>query len=319
MSENSPSAPESRQLFLRRLFGVILAGLRAFGRRRTWTAIFSAVDFLLSNEIYTYASAIAFNVLIAFFPAVIVVLTVIHQIAGPGLHDAAVAAVTDYLPSNRAFFAAQINGVTNHFSGMTFVSLAILLFSAVGIFIPVELALNYVWKEPKPRHWFVSQVISFFLLGLFILVSLVPVALSWAAGLALETVFFFLSGTAFLAGVKWLVFKVLTVPFTILGFAVVFAVLPNRKLNLEEVVPAAIFSGVCFELGKYVYIAFLPLLGFREIYGAFFVSVTFVTWALFASLIMLMGVYLTTQDILPRFRFRRGASPAEMPGGANAG
>ncbi|OIO35771.1 MAG: hypothetical protein AUJ18_00115 [Candidatus Hydrogenedentes bacterium CG1_02_42_14] len=302
MNINFPSQNDSSQSFIAHLFRVILSALRIFSRRETYLRIFQAVDFLLSNEIYTYASAIAFNVLIAFFPAVIVVLTVVNQVGGHELHGAALRAIADYLPSNREFFIAQISLVSRHFTGMTLFSLVILLFTAVGIFVPVELALNYVWKEPKPRHWLVSQMISFFLLGVFVMMSLLPIFISWGFGRILDTIFFFAVGSAFLKWINWLIFKLVTVPFTIAAFAIILSVLPNRKMKMEEVIPAAIFSGVVFEIGKYVYIVSLPLLGLKEIYGAFVVSVTFVTWALFASMIMLMGVYLTAQDLLPKWR-----------------
>lgn len=290
-------------------------------RRRTWTAIFQAVDFLLSNEIYTYASAIAFNAIIAFFPAVIVVLTLVNAWGGRGIHDAMLTAIIDILPANREFFAGQIGKVTANFSGMTLFSLGILLFSAVGIFVPVELALNYVWKESQARHWLRSQLISFGLLAFFIFVSIVPAAIAYGINSVLSFLLFFLEGTSFLAAIHWLVIKILAIPFTILGFAVVYRALPARRLALEEIVPAAVFSGVTVELGKHIYILALPLLGFREIYGAFFVSVTFITWALFASMIMLMGAYLTAQNILPRVDIRRrfgflARGGADVPGPA---
>lgn len=216
MSINSPSVPGQSQSFLGRLKGIVGPALRIFLRKTTYVKVFHAVDFLLSNEIYTYASAIAFNVLIAFFPAAIVVLTLVNLLGGPGLYQAALSAIVDYIPANQAFFQTQIATVSRNFSGMTLLSLAILLFSAVGIFVPVELALNYVWKEKDGRHWAQSQLISFGLLFFFILMTLVPVSLTWLVTSALEFVFFFLRGTAFLKGVEWFFMKIFTIPFSTL-------------------------------------------------------------------------------------------------------
>lgn len=291
-----------------------------------------AADFLLSNEIYTYASAIAFNALIALFPAAIVALTLVNQWGGPMLHDEMLRAIVEFVPANKTFFSEQILGVTRNFSGMTFVSLGVLLFSAVGIFVPVELALNYVWKEPKPRHWAASQALSFLLLGILILLAIVPVYLALQFDLALGSMLGIFRDTFVTRVVPWSAFeavneflswvalKALALPFSVLAFALLYGVLPQRKLTLEQIIPAALFAGLGFEIGRQVYELCLPLLDLREMYGAFSVSVAFITWALFASMLALMGAWLTAQDLLPRVRwsiprpFARGvrAVPSEL-------
>lgn len=302
MPEDSSIAPPPRQSFLRRPASVLGAALRSFGRAETWRRILRAVDFLLSNEIYTYASAIAFNAIIAFFPAAIVVLTLAHELGGPPVRDLMLTIIADYLPANRAFFTAQLAVVTANFGGMTLFSLAILLFSAVGIFIPVELALNHVWNEREPRHWLVSQLLSFLLLAICVGLAIAPVFLAWWFSLAAGRILFFLEGTFVMEWLNWSFQKLVTLPFTILAFAAVLFILPKKRLRLEAILPAAIFAGIAIELGRQVYIMALPLLQLREIYGAFAVSVAFITWALFASMVMLIGAWLTAQDLMPTWR-----------------
>jgi membrane protein/epoxyqueuosine reductase len=154
------------------------------------------------------------------------------------------------------------------------------------------------------RHWAVSQTISFSLLVLLCVLVVVPVAIAHGIGQAVSFVLFFLPD-AWTDAIRYLVLKVLTVPFTILGLAVVYAALPRRRMALEEVLPAAVFAGVAFEVGKYVYIALLPLMEFQRMYGGFYVTITLVVWALFSAMILILGAYLTAQDLLPRPR--RGA------------
>lgn len=322
--DSPPSEPE-RQSWSRRLLQVLAAALRLLGRRSTWKTVAGAADFLLSNEIYTYASAIAFNALIALFPAAIVALTLVNQWGGPALHDEMLKAIVEFIPANKTFFSEQIRGVTRNFSGMTVVSLGILLFSAVGIFVPVELALNYVWKEPRPRHWAASQALSFLLLAILILLAIVPVYLTLQFDLALGSVLGLFRDSLVTRVVpwsafeavneffSWVVLKALALPFTVLAFALLYGILPQHKLTLEQILPAALFAGIGFEVGRQVYALCLPLLDLREMYGAFSVSVAFITWALFASMLALMGAWLTAQDLLPRVRwaiprpFGRGA------------
>lgn len=274
-------------------------------RPRTFRAAGRAANWLLSNEVYTYASATAFNVLIAVFPAAVVLLTAVRETLGSeGLYRTMLRTIVDYLPGdagNRLFLTRNLEAVTANFSELTILWLAVLLFSAVGVFVPVEMALNHAWGVKEPRHWLLSQALSFLLLLILGGLLVVPVAISYEIGRAVSWALFFLPED-FLEGIRYLFLKVLTVPFTVLGFAAVYAILPRRRMSLEEVAPAALFAGLAFEIGKYVYIALLPLMEFRRMYGGFYLSVTIVTWALFASMILMLGAYLTVEEILPRPR-----------------
>jgi uncharacterized BrkB/YihY/UPF0761 family membrane protein len=44
---------------------------------------------------------------------------------------------------------------------------------------------------------------------------------------------------------------------------------------------------------------------FQRMYGGFYVTITLIMWALFSAMILVLGAYLTAQDLLPRPR--RGA------------
>lgn len=246
------------------------------------------------------------------------ILTAIRGAGAEGLYRTMLETIVDYLPGsveNRLFMMRQLEAVTANFSEMTIVWLAILLWGAVGVFIPVEAALNHAWGVKDGRHWAVSQAISFGLLAALGVLAVVPVAIAHEIGRAVSFVLFFLPD-AWVAAIRYLVLKVLTIPFTVLGLALVYWALPRRRMALEEVLPAALFAGVIFEVGKYVYIALLPLMEFKRMYGGFYVTITLVMWALFSAMILTLGAYLTAQDLLPRPRLRglRREAPAEPSG-----
>lgn len=263
--------------------------------------LFRAVDFLMSNEVYTWASAIAFNSLITFFPVIILIHALLRNTGQPELSEHVLFVVRDYLPLSQDFITGTLRSASLKLGHVTWVSSLIVLVSAVGIFVPVEIALNRIWNVERGRHWSVSLGIAYGLTFSLSMIFVVPVVVSWAFGALIRLLLFFLdpgSGVFLLLETAFL--RVMAVPVTILVFAICYWVLPARKMSAREVLPAAIFTGVAWELGRYVYRAAVPFLDMKQYYGAFFVSVTLVTFALFSAMLMLFGAYLTSQELLPR-------------------
>jgi membrane protein/epoxyqueuosine reductase len=73
----------------------------------------------------------------------------------------------------------------------------------------------------------------------------------------------------------------------------VYYVLPNTRVYVREALPVAVLAGVLWEASKYLFIWLAPNLGFRDVYGPFYLSVTLVTWAYISSMILLLGANLS--------------------------
>jgi uncharacterized BrkB/YihY/UPF0761 family membrane protein len=79
-------------------------------------------------------------------------------------------------------------------------------------------------------------------------------------------------------------------------FFVIYWVLPNGKVPARAVLPAAMITGVLFEVLKNVYVLVLPLLDFQEVYGPFYISITLIFWAFLSGLLLLGGAYLSAAE-----------------------
>jgi YihY family inner membrane protein len=72
-------------------------------------------------------------------------------------------------------------------------------------------------------------------------------------------------------------------------FFIIYWILPNRKLPVRAVLPTAIVTGLLWEVAKVVYVAVLPWLDLRAVYGPFAVSVSLMMWAFLTGLLLLAG------------------------------
>jgi len=73
----------------------------------------------------------------------------------------------------------------------------------------------------------------------------------------------------------------------------IYYFLPNGRVPIARVFPAAVATGILTELGRAVYSWTLPMFRFREVYGPLDLSVTLLFWAYVGALILLFGAHLS--------------------------
>jgi uncharacterized BrkB/YihY/UPF0761 family membrane protein len=243
--------------------------------------------------VHVYALAIAASVLLSFFPFLNVMLSfcrnVLHSRAA---EDAIYLALNDYFPGELASFLRRNLALQGR---LQLTSMVLLLFTANGIFEPLEVALNRAWGEVKNRSYLKNQLVALgmiFLCGALALVSLMLTALNkeW------------LSGWESLGDVaRWLnllMFKLAAVPISILALFLIYWLLPNRKISPLRVAPAAIFVGLILEALKYVNLAITPYLQAKleHEYFIFRHSVAILLWSFIAAMVVLAGAEWTARS-----------------------
>jgi membrane protein len=94
-------------------------------------------------------------------------------------------------------------------------------------------------------------------------------------------------------GLGFVVMKSFAVVATIAIYFLIYWLLPNGKVPVRAVLPAAVTMGFLSEAAKYLYVLLLPWLNFQEVYGPFSVSVTLIFWSFCSGLLLLGGAYLS--------------------------
>jgi uncharacterized BrkB/YihY/UPF0761 family membrane protein len=247
----------------------------------------------METEAHVYALAIAASVLLSFFPFCNVMLSfcrnVLHWRAA---EDAIYLALNDYFPGEMADFMKRNLSVKGD---LHVGSMVLLLFTANGIFEPLEVALNRAWGGTRNRSYVRNQILALgmiFACGGLALLSLLLTAMNhqWLAS-------WMGSGGGVRAWVNLLIFKLAAVPFSILALFLVYWLLPNRKVPPGRVVPAAIMVGLLVETLKYVHIALAPWIEAKleHEYFIFRHSALILLWSFFAALIVLAGAEWTAR------------------------
>ena len=131
----NPPSPRGRLLYY-------VQGSWAFFRRM-WPSIYD----LTTTEAYVSASAIAFNVLLSFFSFLVLIgsllVNVFHWQRG---YETFYLLLRSLVPKESSQIFWSLDRVTLGPGGKaTVVSFALLIFSSMGIFQPIEMAFNRAW------------------------------------------------------------------------------------------------------------------------------------------------------------------------------
>ena len=266
--------------------------------RRSPGLVLATVKYLMRTDVHTFAFSVAANSILSFFPFVVLLMTLIRRVFHSRvMYEVVLELLRDYLPAGQDFVIRNLNSMVNSRQRVQAVSLVILLVTSSGVFLPLEVALNRIWRFENNRSYLGNQVISLGLAFACGVLALLSIALT-AGPVAFMEFLLRGYGTGFVRVVGFLMMKLFAIAASIAIFFLIYWLLPNGKVPARAVLPAAIIMGLLSEALKYAYILALPWLNFQEVYGPFALSVSMMFWAFLSGLLLLAGANLSAEEHL---------------------
>lgn len=264
-----------------------------YGRQlQWWWHLRPTLGYLMETEAHVYALAVSASVLLSFYPFLTVMLSLCRSVFHSRAAESAIyLAVNDFLPGELGDFV-QRNLRSQH--AVPLASIVLLLFTANGVFEPLEVALNRAWGVTRNRPYWKNQLVALgliFACGGLALLSFLLTALNtgwmseWGSHGAIQN------------WLNLLFFKLAALPISIFSLFLVYWLLPNRKIEPVRVAPVAILVGLILEAMKYLGLILFPLLAekMQREYGVFQHSVSILLWSFVASLVVLAGAEWTAR------------------------
>jgi membrane protein len=249
----------------------------------------SAVRYLLDSEVHTYAFSVAANAIISFIPFIVLLYTLSRAVFHSSMMVEVVGKMVHYfLPSNQDWVAASLANAAQR-EGVQWISLVMILISCTGIFLPLEVALNQAWGVTKSRNYVMNQLVAFGLAILMVALAVGSILLSTWQRQILGVVFFHHTDNFAFEGISYLWLALSTGVASILLFFSIYWLLPNRRIPARHVLRTSVITGIIWLLAKNVYVAVLPHLELKSLYGPFYVSVGLLFWAYISGLILFAG------------------------------
>lgn len=261
----------------------------------------AAFDLFNRVRVPRLAAALALYVILSLAPLLLLVISVVGLVYGDqaAARDALQAQAADLIGPQGAEAVEVMLDSQNKPTGITstVISSVLLLLGATGVFASLQDSLNAVWEIPeqktkglglwkmvRDRLWSFSAVAG---MAFLLLVSLV-------ANAALTAVSGWLKGV--IGDGTWFVFAadiLLSLLLSLGMFAVVFKVLPDRRVPWQPALVGAAFTAVLFNVGKYLIGLYLGTAAVGSSFGAAGSLVVLLVWVYYSSLILYFGAEFT--------------------------
>src|SRR5690242_8823522 len=215
--------------------------------RRSPGLLISTVKYLMRTDVHTFAFSVAANSILSFFPFVMLMMTLIRRVFHSRvMYDVVVQLLRDYLPAGQEFVIRNLDAMVNSRQRVQAVSLVILLVTSSGVFLPLEVALNRIWRFENNRSYLGNQLVSFGLAFACGALALISIALT-AGPVAFMEFLLRGYGSGFVRVVGFLVMKVFAIAASIAIFFLIYWVLPNGKVPVRTILPVAVIMGLLSE------------------------------------------------------------------------
>jgi len=253
--------------------------------------------YLFRLESHVFAFAISACLLLGYFPFLVLLLTFVeHILHWPGAAATVYTGVRAALPDDpglESFVLGNLQAAVAAHGGTKALSGLMLIFSSNGVFGPLEVALNRLWSfAPDRPYW--RNVLLGLLLASALGLLFVAATLVGAKG---AEVLVLLPGLRGLPppSLRLIALLLVVVPFSFLGFLLVYWGLPYGRVPLVRAARSALAAGLLIHVVRLVFLQVWPYLGFRHVYGPFFISVTLLVWGYIAALTTLAVAEIETR------------------------
>jgi membrane protein len=135
-------------------------GAAEFRRAHSEGLLRSTARYMLRTEVHTFAFSVAANAILSLFPFLLLLTLIRRVFHSQIMYNVVENLLRDYLPTGQEFVIRNLNAlVSAHHRAQVF-SLAMLLITSTGIFLPLEVALNRVWGFRNNRSYLGNQLIA---------------------------------------------------------------------------------------------------------------------------------------------------------------
>lgn len=242
-------------------------------------------------------ASLAFYSILSLGPLLLLLVQVGSAILGREVAEGQIVGQIEYLVGQQGLEAVDsiLRAAANRHEASllaTILTFGVLLFGASGVFGELQDALNIIWKSPprpgKPILIYLQEKLFAFLMvgcaGLLLFASLaVSTLLNAFVQLASEIIS--LDMTQYLHRLD----LIISFAMSTLLFALIFKVVPDKKILWSRLWPGAAFTAALFVAGKYLIGFYLTQSGMATVFGAAGSVVILLVWVYYTAQIIFFG------------------------------
>lgn len=264
---------------------------------RSYRSTIPTLRYLMEVEVHVYGFSVAANVLLSFFPFLIVLVSLCRYVFHWNAAEQIIyVALRDYFPGETGdFLVRNLSWAVTSRQLFQWVSMLLLLFTANGVFEPLEVALNRAWGITKSRSFLRNQMVS---LGLIFACGALAVMSTVFTAMNQDWVHQMISPNISASIVPVFFFKLAALPTSILVLFLIYWILPNAPVPKVLAFRTAVYVALALEALKYLNLLLWPWMRAKlaQEYGPFVNSATLLLLSFFAAMIVMTGAEVTARE-----------------------
>ncbi|WP_034869111.1 YihY/virulence factor BrkB family protein [Clostridium lundense] len=245
---------------------------------------------ILDDEIPALASQLSYSLLLAFFPFLIFLMTLVGFSSIDS--EFVLSEISRVLPNNAYELVHNTVLEILETKNTNLLSFGIIftLWTASSGFRSVIKGINKAYDEKEKRSFFkvvLISIISTLGLGFLIILTILLLVFGQIIGYILAKKI----GVSYLFEVIWNVIRYMIILFSmILIFALMYRYIPSRRLQWKEVIPGAIFATVGWVIASVGFAFYVNNFGnYSRVYGSIGAVIVLLTWLYLTSIIIIVG------------------------------
>lgn len=244
----------------------------------------------IDDQITVNAGYLAYVTLLSLVPLIAVGVAIFS--AFPGFESTRLAIesflFTNFVPTSSDVIKEHISSFAGNANQMTAVGIGFLAAIALLLIRNVDATLNRIWRIKKKRPMMISFAVYWMVL------SLGPVFLGGSIAVTSYIVSLVSFADQGIPGFSGFLLKLLPYGISMVGFIMLYTLVPNTRVSFKAAIPGALFAAMLFELTKKgfaLYISHFP--SYEVIYGAVATIPILFVWIYLSWIVVLLGAELT--------------------------
>jgi membrane protein len=250
------------------------------------------------NHIFSFAAALSYYFVLAFFPALIALAIIVGYLPIPDLFNTIVQAMTHAVPPQSMGLVERVAAdvtTRNHAALLSFGLLGTLWTCSSGFATMIE-ALNVAYNVPETRSGVMTRLLAgglTFLIGILVVVAFTFIIVGPLLGSFLAAHLGFSWGFPFL----WPVLRhVLAAIFIVLAVEGLYFLAPDIKQSFASTLPGAVFSVIGWiVLSDGLSLYFQKFAHLNKTYGVLGGGIALLVWLYWSSFLVLLGAELNSE------------------------
>ncbi len=261
-----------------------------------WALLKQTVTEWLDDKAPKLAAALALYTMLSLGPLLVIVLKIIGVVYQDTAQDKARAVLSGILPSEAtvdfAVEAAKNASDPNQGVLATILSVALLAFTATGVFGELQDSLNTIWEvKPKPNQ----GIMGFLRTRLFSFAAVLGIAFLFMVSTVGTTVVGAMGSYIFGENkvIAFIITTTLSLVIMTALFAMIFKLLPDVRIKWKDVFLGAVLTGVLFEIGKAGLTWYLGREQTKGVYGTAGALAVLLLYIYYSAQILFFGAEFT--------------------------